>query len=95
MALFPSYLSHVRSHFGVFRGLGVLAQTRPDPCSVDVAAKLPNSDLNFAVDFWMFRDGETTIKIKISLLRRGALGTERKNHPKTLVFVGNATKIKF
>ena len=26
--------------------------SRPDPCSVDFA-KLPNSDLNFAVDFWV------------------------------------------
>ena len=43
-----------------------------------------------------FRDGETTIKITFSLLRGGvALGGREANRPKTLVFVGNATTIKF
>ena len=41
------------------------------------------------------RDGETTIKIKCSLLRGGGLGGREENCPKTLVFVGNATTIKF
>ena len=43
----------------------------------------------------MFRDGETTIKLKCSLLRGGGLGAGEENSPKTLVFVGNATTIKF
>ena len=41
------------------------------------------------------RDGETTIKIKFSLLIGGGLGGREENLPKTLVFVGNATTIKF
>ena len=41
------------------------------------------------------RDGETTIKIKFSLLRGGGLGGREEKCPKTLVFVGNATTIKF
>ena len=40
------------------------------------------------------RDRETTIKIKFALLRVGALGREDLR-PKTLFFVGNATKINF
>ena len=42
------------------------------------------------------RDGETTIKIKFSLLRGGGgLGGREENRPKMLVFLGNATTIKF
>ena len=41
------------------------------------------------------RDGETTIKIKFSLFEGGVLGGREENRPKTLVFVGNARKIKF
>ena len=41
------------------------------------------------------RDGETTIKIKFSLLRGGGLGGREENRPKTLVLVGNATTIKY
>ena len=41
------------------------------------------------------RDGETTIKIKFSLLRGGDLGGREEIRPKTLFFVGNATTIKF
>ena len=42
------------------------------------------------------RDGETTIKIKFAVSRGGgALGEREANRPKTLVFVGNATTIKF
>ena len=44
----------------------------------------------------MLRDGETTIKIKFSLLGGGGgLGGREENRPKTLVLVGNATTIKF
>ena len=42
-----------------------------------------------------FRDGETTIKIKFSLLRGGGLGGREENCPKTLFFMGNATTIEF
>ena len=40
-----------------------------------------------------FRDGETTIKIFVLLLRGGLGG--RGDRPKTLVFVGNAMTIKY
>ena len=43
----------------------------------------------------IFRDGETTIKIKFPLFEGwGALG-QRGKSSKTLFFVGNATTIKF
>ena len=41
------------------------------------------------------RDSETTIKIKISLLRGGGLGGREENRPETLFFMGNATTIEF
>ena len=41
-----------------------------------------------------FRDGEMTIKIRFALWG-GGLGGREENRPKTLVFVGNATPIKF
>ena len=44
---------------------------------------------------YLIRDGETTIKIKFSLFRGGGLGGREENRPKTLLFVGNATTIKF
>ena len=34
-----------------FRCLGSLCCSRSDPCSVDFGHELPNSDLNYAVDF--------------------------------------------
>ena len=41
------------------------------------------------------RDGETTIKIKISLFEGGGLEGQRGKSSKTLFFIGNATTIKF
>ena len=43
----------------------------------------------------IFRDGETTIEIKFALLRGVGLGGREENRPKTLIFVGSATAIKF
>ena len=40
------------------------------------------------------RDGETTIKIKFSLLE-GGVGGREEDPPKTLVLVGNATTMRF
>ena len=41
----------------------------------------------------LIRDGETTIKITFSLLRGGeGLGRREENRPKTLFFVGKATR---
>ena len=41
------------------------------------------------------RDGETTIKIKVSLFEGGALAAERQIVQNAVFFVGNATTIKF
>ena len=50
---------------------------------------------SFPGTFLQLRDGETTIKIKFSLFEGRGLGGREENRPKMLVFVGNATTIKF
>ena len=60
--------------------------SRSDPCSVDFAAKLPNSDFNFAVDLWVdfssrFFQGKRPKKHQTSLAKfTGKFG--QKNSPR-------------
>ena len=62
-------------------------------CSCDT----PCTQHNFMIDQRLpkVRDGETTIKIKFSLFEGGRPWGQRGTSSKTLVFVGNATTIKF
>ena len=46
-------------------------------------------------ELFMFRDGETTIKIKFALLRGGWAGGQRGKLSKTLFFVGTPRQYNF
>ena len=76
--------------FPIWEGLNGGSQRGFGTCPE--VSQLPTIAYNFATKI---RDGETTIKIKIAVLRGGGIGGREAKSSKALLFMGNATTIKF